>query len=101
MIKISRAQATQATVNGTNQEWIVTLDGEELYKLPSDFSVEDTFRVRDIVETMMARAAAEMREQEQQLALVKIQAVVSRGDAQLDALKRENERLADVLQQHI
>lgn len=101
MINILQAQANQTTRNGSNEDWVVTLNDEQLYKLPAHFSVEETFTIKDIVHKMMLRAADEMRKQEQQLSLIKIQKVVSNGDAQLDALRRENERLAEILQQHI
>jgi hypothetical protein len=101
MIDITRAQAGQSTVNGLDEDWVITLDGDILYTLPSHFSVEETFMVRDVAERMMNLKANEVREQEHQLSLVKMQYVVSNGDAKLDAYKRENERLSDALQQHL
>jgi len=99
MIKIARAQAGQSTINGTNEDWIITLDNEELYKLPAHFTVQDTFLVRDVVEKMMGLEEQAVKAQEQQLNLVKLNHIVSNGDAKLEALARENERLADALQQ--
>tara|TARA_B110000503_G_C6915514_1_gene316472 strand:- start:56 stop:373 length:318 start_codon:yes stop_codon:yes gene_type:complete len=99
MIDITKAQAGQTTTNGTNGDWIVTLDKEQIYTLPSYFTVQDTFLVRDIIEKMMGMEGQAVKEQEQQLNLVKLQHVVSNGDAKLEALLRENERLADALQQ--
>jgi len=99
MIKIAQAQAGQSTTNGIDGPWLVTLDGEELYSLPSHFTVQETFLVRDIVEKMMGLEGAAVKKQEQELSLVKMQHIVSRGDAKLEALVRENERLADALQQ--
>ena len=101
MIDITRAQAGQSTVNGINEDWIITLEGEQLYTLPAHFSVEETFKVRDIIEKMMKLASDEVRKREQQLSLVKIQYIVSNGDAKLEALKRENERLSSILDQHL
>ncbi len=101
MIDITKAQAGQSTINGINQEWIVTLQDEILYNLPAHFTVQDTFMVRDIIEKMMKLKEQEVKEQEQQLSLVKMQYVVSNGDAKLDAYRRENERLSDALQQHL
>jgi hypothetical protein len=101
MIDITRAQAGQSTVNGTNEDWIVTLEGVDIYTLPAHFTVEETFKVRDVIEKMMKLAVAEAVVQEQQLSVVKMQHVVSRGDAKLDALKRENERLSSLLDQYI
>lgn len=101
MIDITKAQAGQSTVNGTNEDWIVTLDEEVLYKLPSHFTVQETFIVRDAIEKMMKLAVTEIKEQEQQLSLVKMQHIVSNGDEQLDALRKENERLSLILEQYI
>lgn len=101
MIDITKAQANQTTTNGVNGEWIVTLEGEELYRLPEHFTVQETFMIRDIIQNMMAKASDEMKQQEQQLCLVKMNHVVSNGDAKLDALKRENLRLADALEKLI
>lgn len=101
MIDITKAQAGQTTRNGVNEEWIVTLGDEELYRLPPHFTVEETFMIRDIIEQMMKRAAAEMKEQEQQLCIVKMKRLTEHGDAKLDALKAENERLATALERHI
>lgn len=101
MIDITRAQAGQTTTNGINEDWVVTLEGEELYSLPAHFTVQETFMVRDIIEKMMKLKEQEVKEQEQQLSLVKMQYVVSNGDAKLDAYIRENERLSDALQQHL
>lgn len=101
MIDITKAQAGQSTINGTNQEWVVSLDDEILYALPDYFTVQDTFLVRDIIEKMMNRAEDEVKEQEQQLSLVKMRRLIDAGNSQLDALKQENERLANILKQHL
>lgn len=101
MIDVTRAHGNQTTINGVNQDWVVTLDGEQLYTLPAHFSVQETFLVRDVIEKMIKIAVEQTKEQEQQLCLVEMQHIVSRGDAKLDALKRENERLSDVLDTHI
>jgi hypothetical protein len=101
MINITKAQANQTTTNGTNEDWTVTLGGETLYKLPANFTVQDTFLVRDIVEKMMERATKEALDQAKQLEIVKIERIVTNGDAQLNALKRENIRLSEILEQHI
>jgi|TARA_R110000851_G_scaffold230898_5_gene383692 hypothetical protein len=101
MIDISKAQAGQSTTGSDKGDWVVTLGVDELYRLPPHFTVQETFLVRDIIGKMMDRSAEEMKEMQEQLCLVKLQHVTSRGTAQLDALKRENERLADVLEQHL
>jgi hypothetical protein len=101
MIDITRAQANQTTRNGINEDWVVTLEEELIYTLPAHFTVEETFKVRGIIEQMMKLTADEVKEQEQQLSLIKMQHVASKGDAKLDALKRENERLAILLETEI
>ena len=101
MIDITKAQANQTSRNGLSEDWIVTLEGNEIYKLPSRFSPQETFLVRDVVEKMMKMAVAEATEQAEQLGLVKIQRVVENGDSQLNALREENERLSTILEQYI
>lgn len=101
MINMINAQGNQTTINGVNQDWVVTLDGVQIYRLPAHFSVQETFLVRDIVEEMVKKAVSETKEQEQQLCLVKMNHIVSKGDAKLYALKRENERLSDILDTHM
>ena len=101
MIDIAKAQANQTSRNGLSEDWIVTLEGDEIYKLPARFSPQETFLVRDIVEKMMKVAVAEATEQAEQLGLVKIQRVVENGDSQLNALREENERLSTILEQYI
>lgn len=101
MIDITKAHAGQSTVNGNKADWIVTLDGEEIYTLPAHFTVQEVFAVRDIIEKMMKRAVDEVREEEQQLSLVKLNRVAETGNARLAELRDENERLATALEQHI
>ena len=101
MMDITKAQAGQSTVNGINEAWLVTLDGEDLYTLPDHFTVQETFMIRDIVERMIKKAVEETKQQEQELNNVKMQYIVSNGEARLEAYKRENERLSDALQQHL
>lgn len=101
MIDLTKAQAQQLTHNGVNGEWVFTLDDEELGRLPPTFTVQDVFLVRDFAQAMVARAIAETKEQEQSLCLVKINRIVEHGDAKLDQLRAENERLAEILETHI
>lgn len=97
MIDITRAQANQSTRSGVNSEWTVTLEGEELYKLPSHFTAQETFEMRDIIQKMMGLASNEAREHEKARCDVRLgQYVVA-----IDWLKAENERLAVILQNHI
>ena len=101
MIDITKAQANQQSVNGVDKDWVVTLDGEVLYTLPAYIKPEDTFIIRDAIEKVVNIAAAEVKEQEQQLCMVKINRVVENGNEQLNFLKDENERLATALEKHI
>jgi len=101
MIDITRAQATQTTRDGTDEEWRVSLEGEALYTLPSHFTVQETFLVRDIAEKMMKLAVAEVRAKEQSIATKNLDTIVTNGNSQLDALKRENMRLATALEDHL
>lgn len=101
MIDITKAQANQTTREGVNSEWTVTLEDETLYKLPAHFTVQETFMVRGIVEKMMKRAAGEMEKQQRQLCNMQIEQIVKNGDAKLNALAVENERLAIILENHI
>jgi len=101
MIDVKRIQGNQTTREGINEDWIFTLDKEELYALPAHFTVQETFLVRNAIEKIVKIAVEEMKEQEQQLCLVKMNHIVEKGNSQLNALKDENERLATVLEQHI
>jgi hypothetical protein len=97
MIDITRAQANQTTRNGINEDWVVTLEGEKIYTLPANFSPEDTFMIRDIIEKMMKMAVAEEHETQEQ----RLSDIVEVGDGKLDFLKAENVRLATALQREI
>lgn len=97
MIDITRAQANQSTINGVDEDWIVTLEDEEIYKLPAKLTPQETFDIRDIIEKMMNIA----RQEEQKKGDEKIAEVIKNGDAVLDSLKDENIRLSTVLEEHI
>ena len=102
MIDITKAQGNQTQrSDGTLSDWTVTLGDEELFSLPAKLTPEEFFEVRDAMHTMMLRAAEEMSELESQLCTVKIDKIVEVGDAKLNALKEENERLANAFEQHI
>ena len=101
MIDIMAAQANQTTTEQGSSDWTVTLGDELLYSLPSHYDHTEVFAIRDIVHKMMERAKAEMQEREQQLCIVKMKRLVELGDAKLDYLKEENEKLATALEQHI
>lgn len=101
MIDIATSQANQTGTESGLSDWTVTLGDELLYSMPSHFTVQDTFLVRGIVESMMKRAETETKESEQQLCLIKMEHIVKHGDGKLAMLKDENERLATALEQHI
>ena len=101
MIDITRIQGNQTTRDGMNEDWVFTLDKEVLYTLPAHFTVQETFMIRDVLERIVNIAVTEMKEQEQQLCLVKMDHIIKQGNTQLASLKAENERLATVLEQHI
>ena len=102
MIDIKNSGATQLTMKGgVLSEWKVTLDGEELYTLPSDFTVQNTFEIRRIIEKMMVYAHTEGLNE---MALRKdkeIEQLLETGNAQLDALKDENLRIATAFEKHM
>lgn len=97
MIDIKHAQTKQLTTNGLDGEWVASLNGEELYRLPAYVTAQDTFVIRDIIKCMMERASEETKAEYS----AKIEDIVKRGQHQLDTLKQENERLAMALEQHI
>ena len=99
MIDITQAQANQTTRSGVNEDWIVTLDGKNIYSLPSHFSVQETFLVRDVAEKMMKMAVIDAVKLENETNEMKMQKIIINGDAKLDALKRENMRLSEALEQ--
>ena len=102
MIDLTKAQSQQNTTsNGVNQDWVVTVDGEVIYKLPERFTVQDTFLIKDIAKKMQDDGFAAGVEQQKQLAQVTIDKLGQNYHENLTLLKAENERLATVLEQHI
>ena len=102
MIDITRAGMTQHTLSdGTKTDWKVTLEKEELYTLSKDYTVQQMFEIRDVVAKMMHYAHKQGTDEANQLAGKKLADVILHGDAKLDALKEENERLALALEKHI
>ena len=101
MIDITRSHAKQITTDGVDSDWNVTLDGEFLYTMPANFTVQETFLVRDIVQQMMQRAVEETTAELKLKHDASLKAIQKTGQLQLDALKAENQRLADALEQHI
>lgn len=102
MIKLQNAQATQKTdSSGGKTDWVIELNGEELYRLPAHCSVQDTFRIRESIEKLLQRSFEDGIEQQKALAKITLDRVVENGNAQLDALKEENLRLAAILESMI
>ena len=102
MTDIKGAGATQLTMKGGElSDWKVTLDGEELFTLPSNFTVQDTFDIRRIIEKMMAYAHAEGLEEMEISKNAEIERILKLGNAQLDALIDENLRIATAFEKHM
>ena len=101
MIDITRAQGNQSTTNGISGDWKVTLDGEELYKLPAHYSPQETFMIRDIIEKMMKLAVAESQEEAKLQCDVRIASMTSHSDVVQTELIAENLRLATILDTHL
>lgn len=100
LLPIQNSQAQQLTYeDGSESDWIVSLDGVELYRLPVNMSVQDTFVIRDIIQRMMEKAYDAGKEYAQTVADARLGIIVENGDAKLDALKAENERLAAIIDQ--
>ena len=102
MIDINRAGMTQLEhANGTLSDWLVTVDGETIFTLSKDYSVQQMFEIRDTIKKMMDYAHEQGKQEAEALALVKIQRIADNGNAVIEALKEENIRLAEALEQHI
>jgi len=97
MINIQKAQGNQTTRNGVNEDWIVTLDEEEIYKLPAHFTVQETFMIRDIKKDMINRVVAD----EKLACDERVADIVKNGDAVVQLLKDENLRISTALEQHL
>ena len=59
------------------------------------------FEIRDVIKKMMDLAHKQGTDEAKALATITLNRVIENGDAQLNALKAENERLALALEQHI
>lgn len=99
MIDITRAGMNQSTfADGSLGDWEVTLDKEELFKLSKDYTVQQMFEIRDTIEKMMDYAHKQGTDEAKALANITLNRVIQNGDAKLDALIAENERLALALE---
>lgn len=102
MIDLTKSQAQQNTLqDGTKTAWQITLDGELLYTLPVATTVQETFTIRDSIQVLLKRAFDAGIDQQKALAQVTLDRVVENGNAQLEALKAENLRLAAILETFI
>ena len=100
MIDLSKAGTTQLTLeDGTVTDWVCKLDGEEMYRLPAKLTVQDTFTIRDEIQRLVEKSFMAGKAEADALCEVKINRIVENGDAKLDALKQENERLNVILEQ--
>lgn len=98
MIKLSNAASTQLThKDGSVGDWQVNMDGELLYTLTKDYTVPQTFQIVAVAEKM-ANYGYNIGKNAMQVAMQrKIDAIIANGDAKLDALKAENERLSEIM----
>jgi len=102
MINLKSAGATQLTMaDGSLTEWKVTIEGEELYTLPSNFTVQNTFTIRKIIEKMMDYAYEQGELDMQTKKDSEIEQILKLGNTQLNALMEENEQLAIALEKHV
>ena len=102
MIELKNAGATQLTLkNGEVSDWKVTLNGEELYILPSNFTVQETLLVRRVAEKLILQAYTEGMTEMARLKDIEIKQLLKIGNAQLDALIVNNEELASALERHV
>ncbi len=98
MKDISKAGATQLSTGSKTSDWVVKLGDDILYTLPACTTVEETFTIRDSINALLKKAFNAGLEEANSLAHVKLKRVVDGGNLQLDELKIENERLADILE---
>lgn len=102
MIDLKQAGCQQNTMkDGTITDWSVTVDGEEVFTLPSYVTTQDTFKLRRIVEDMMAYAYSEGMKDMANTKDGEIEQLLKVGNAQLDALIEQNSELSLALERHI
>ena len=102
MINLKAAGATQLTMKGgVLSDWKVSLDGEELYTLPSTVTVQQTFEIRRVIEKYMDYALEQGKLEMQKTKDSEIEGIIKAGNIQLDALIDENNRLATALENHM
>lgn len=102
MIKLENSAANQQTMkDGAVSDWVVSLDGEELYKLPAILTPQNTFEIRRIIEKMMDYAHKQGMLEAETKKDLEIEQILETGNAQLDALVAHNESLAGALARHM
>ena len=101
MVNIKNAGATQFTTkDGELSDWKVTLDGEELYTLPSNFTVQNTFEIRRIIEKMMTQAHKSGLQEMEEVKDKRIEEILEVGNLQLNSLIANNLELSSALERH-
>ena len=102
MIELKNAAASQLMMeDGTLTRWQISLDGEDLYTLPSNFTVQDTFEIRRVIEKMMDYAHEQGELKMAELKDSEIEQILETGNAQLDELITHNDNLAGALARHM
>ena len=101
MINLKAAGCTQLTLKeGGNTDWLITLDGEELYSLPEKFTVQDTLLVRKIAEKLVLRAYTEGMIEMARIKDIELEQLLQVGNSQLDFLISNNKELSAALERH-
>ena len=102
MIDLTKAGATQYTdSNGNKSDWDFNVNGETLLVLPKEINDTNVFHTRDAIQNLIEKAYKQGQKFSEGLAQVKIDRILEQGNLQLTALKEENVRLAEALEQHI
>ena len=100
MIDIKNAGATQIINGGVTSEWVVSLDGEELYTLPENFTVQNTFEIRRILEKWMDYAHKQGLQEMKKVKDKEIADILETGNSQLATLIENNNELSSALERH-
>lgn len=100
MINLKAAGATQLVNGGDTSDWVISLEGEELYTLPSTFTVQETLLVRRVAEDLIERAHAEGMEAMAKIKDAEIAQVLQIGNNQLATLIVDNTELSMALERH-
>lgn len=102
MIDLKTAGCQQNTLkDGSVTDWEVSVDGEELFTLPSYVTVQDTFKLRRVVEEMMTYAYSEGMKDMADKKDAEIEQLLKVGNAQLDALVLDRNELSLALERHM